>query len=84
MTSSTINVKQKGPFKVTLEANKKYSWCSCGFSNKIPFCDGSHREKSPDKRSLKVFPGKTEIKYLCGCQKTKSPPYCDGSHKDLN
>jgi len=30
------------PQKVTLEAGKKYAWCSCGLSENQPFCDGSH------------------------------------------
>jgi CDGSH-type Zn-finger protein len=30
------------PFAV--EVGKNYSWCSCGKSEKQPFCDGSHRD----------------------------------------
>ena len=31
---------QKGPYVVTLEEGKKYGWCTCGLSEKQPFCDG--------------------------------------------
>ena len=31
------------PFAVEVEEGKKYSWCSCGKSEKQPFCDGSHK-----------------------------------------
>ena len=34
-------IKEKYIF---VEANKRYSWCSCGLSNKQPLCDGSHKE----------------------------------------
>ena len=29
---------------ISVEANKRYSWCSCGLSKKEPLCDGSHKE----------------------------------------
>lgn len=67
------------PFGVEVEEGKKYSWCSCGKSEKQPFCDGSHKgsEFSPVRftatESKKVF--------FCGCKLTASQPMCDGSHK---
>lgn len=36
-------VYDKKPFKMTLEANKKYMWCLCGRSKSQPFCDGTHK-----------------------------------------
>ena len=33
---------QKSPYKVKVEKGKTYSWCTCGLSNKQPFCDGVH------------------------------------------
>ena len=33
---------QNAPYKVKVEKDKTYSWCSCGLSKKHPFCDGSH------------------------------------------
>ena len=30
------------PKEVELEAGKKYAYCTCGLSEKQPFCDGSH------------------------------------------
>jgi CDGSH-type Zn-finger protein len=67
------------PFAVDVEEGKKYAWCSCGQSEKQPFCDGSHKgsEFSPVRftatESKKVF--------FCGCKLTASQPLCDGSHK---
>ena len=35
-------IVQKEPYEINIEKGKKYAWCSCGLSNKQPFCDGSH------------------------------------------
>ncbi|KAL9657510.1 hypothetical protein ABK040_016775 [Willaertia magna] len=78
-------IASKGPFKVKLEEGKKYSWCTCGLSQKQPFCDGAHKGKTT-LRSLKFDAtpelAKEEV-YLCGCKQTKNPPFCDGSHCNL-
>jgi CDGSH-type Zn-finger protein len=67
------------PFAVEVEEDKNYSWCSCGKSEKQPFCDGSHRdtEFSPVRFSA------TESKkmFFCGYKLTASQPMRDGSHK---
>jgi len=66
------------PFAIEVESGKSYFWCSCGLSQKQPFCDGSHKgsEFSPVKYQA------TESKkvYFCGCKITASQPLCDGSH----
>ena len=66
------------PLAIEVESGQSYFWCSCGLSQKQPFCDGSHKgtEFSPVKyqatESKKVF--------FCGCKITASQPLCDGSH----
>ena len=30
--------------EIKLKAGKKYSICSCGLSNILPYCDNTHRE----------------------------------------
>lgn len=70
------------PTCVKVEPGKIYAWCTCGISEKQPFCDGRHKniEGLPYK-SLKVeFTEEKEV-WFCNCKKTKNPPYCDGSHK---
>ena len=37
---------QKSPYKIKVEKGKTYFWCSCGSSQKQPFCDGSHSWKT--------------------------------------
>ena len=55
-----------------------YYWCSCGKSNKVPLCDGSHKDSNCVPLEFKITEKK---KYaLCVCQRTKTPPFCDGTH----
>jgi CDGSH-type Zn-finger protein len=77
-------IAAKSPQCVKVEPGKIYAWCTCGLSEKQPFCDGKHKsiEGMPFK-SLKVeFTEEKEI-WLCQCKQTKNPPYCDGSHKQI-
>jgi len=70
---------QKKPYKVNVEKNKIYSWCTCGLSKKQPFCDGTHRIEGKFK-SKKYLAEENKDVYFCGCKMTKNPPFCDGSH----
>ena len=51
--------------EIKLKANKKYSICSCGFSNVLPFCDNTHRENNSidktDYKSVKITPEKDTL-----------------------
>jgi len=69
------------PITVAVEAEKIYSWCTCGLSEKQPFCDGKHKtiEGMPFK-SLKVQFREPEEASFCLCKQTKTPPFCDDSH----
>ena len=74
-------VATKSPFKVTVEADQKYFWCSCGLSANQPFCDGQH--KGSGMKSTHYTPTETKDVWLCGCKQSKNPPFCDGSHSQL-
>ena len=66
------------------EAGKTVAWCTCGLSEKQPFCDGRHKQiEGMPYRSLKVTFEKDEEVWLCQCKQTKTPPYCDGSHRTI-
>ena len=75
-------IVQFGPYATEIEAGKKYAWCSCGQSQKQPFCDGPHKDTEfkpflyQAEESKKVF--------YCGCKQTSGQPFCDGSHQSLN
>ena len=73
---------QKSPYKVKVEKGKMYSWCTCGLSNKQPFCDGRHKVEGKFK-SLKYLAEETEDVFFCGCKFSQNPPFCDGSHSRL-
>jgi CDGSH-type Zn-finger protein len=79
MSSPTI--AQKAPYLVKVEAGKTYYWCSCGLSQKQPFCDGSH--KTTDLVALPYFATETRTVAMCGCKYSGTKPLCDGSHKAL-
>jgi len=66
------------PYKVEVEAGKKYWWCACGKSTKQPFCDGSHKDSGFSPFVYQAEESK-EI-YFCGCKVTGNQPLCDGSH----
>jgi CDGSH iron-sulfur domain-containing protein 3 len=87
------HVAKAEPAMVKVEAGKIYAWCSCGLSQKQPFCDGTHKRIEPTVneqgetvmpyKSLKVeFTEEKEV-WFCQCKQTKNPPYCDGSHRQL-
>ncbi len=46
------NLKSGDIYEV--EEDEIYGICSCGFSKKMPFCDGAHKEHAPDFKSIKV------------------------------
>jgi CDGSH-type Zn-finger protein len=75
-------IVQLGPYEVELEADKQYSWCTCGLSTKQPFCDGKH--KGSGYKSLKFKVNDKKHYYLCGCKNTKNAPFCDGEHNQCH
>ena len=77
-----MSSQDKRFFTIQVEAGKTYSWCTCGFSQSQPLCDGSHKERS-DKKSLKWTAPESTILNFCGCKQTNNPPFCDGSHLRL-
>ena len=55
-----MNDKRKAPIKVNLQEGKRYSFCTCGLSKNIPYCDNAHRahneKEGTDYKSIKIFP----------------------------
>jgi CDGSH-type Zn-finger protein len=74
-------VAQKAPYKVAVEAGKKYFWCSCGLSKTQPFCDSSH--KGTGLKSVMFEATESTIIKFCGCKHSKNGVFCDGAHNSL-
>jgi len=72
---------QKGPKAVELVANKKYFYCTCGLSEKLPFCDSAHTET--DMRPIMFDVEQSKTFYICTCRNSKKVPFCDGSHNAI-
>ena len=79
---ATPEISQKAPMPVDVEEGRKYFWCSCGKSNRQPFCDGSH--EGTDFLPMSYTAEKTRTLYFCACKHTKGAPLCDGSHNALD
>lgn len=79
---STPDIPQKTPLPVDVEEDRKYFWCSCGKSDRQPFCDGSHQ--GTDFLPLTYVAETTRTLYFCACKHTQGAPLCDGSHNSLD
>ena len=79
---STPDIPQKNPLPVDVEEGRKYFWCSCGKSDRQPFCDGSHQ--GSEFLPLTYVAETTRTLYFCACKHTRGEPLCDGSHNSLD
>lgn len=75
-------IAKKGPYVIELKAGETYKYCTCGRSEKQPFCDGSHR--GTNFQPLKFEVEKDDQYVICGCKYTKQAPFCDRSHSSLD
>ncbi len=74
-------IARKAPYVVVVEEGKSYWWCSCGFSQNEPWCDGAHCGTGFGPK--RCVAKKSGTMYLCGCKATANPPFCDGTHNSL-
>lgn len=82
MSDNTLpKSSQNAPYPIDVKEGKIYAWCTCGLSEKQPFCDGAH--KGTEFKSLKYKATSTKTLYFCGCKKSGDKPFCDGSHLSL-
>jgi CDGSH-type Zn-finger protein len=74
------NSENKKPIVLEMEAGKK-AWCSCGLSEKEPFCDGKHKGSGMSPIIVTIEENK-KIAW-CTCKKSSNGPFCDGTHAKL-
>lgn len=74
-------IAQPKPYYQKLKKGQTYYWCSCGRSQKQPYCDGSHKGTSFEP--VKYTAPSDEDVLFCGCKQTKTGPFCDGRHNNL-
>ncbi len=84
-----LKTSSKNPIVIKVETNKKYFWCSCGFSSKQPFCDGAHKNFKNENGEIIAKPIIFEAKndeeiYFCNCKESKKGALCDGTHLKIS
>ncbi len=75
-------IAQTSPFYRELKKGRAYFWCTCGRSQKQPFCDGSHKGTTFEPQKFVAEEDGQEVLF-CGCKLTKTGPFCDGSHNNI-
>lgn len=65
------------------ETPGRKAYCQCGWSEKLPYCDGAHARMQTGCRPLIVDVEQPARKWLCQCHASKTLPWCDGTHKQL-
>lgn len=65
------------------ETPGKKSYCTCGWSAKLPHCDGAHNRMQTGCKPIHVELDAPGQKWICQCHQSANMPWCDGSHKRL-
>ena len=59
------------------------AYCQCGWSQNLPYCDGSHSRMSTGCTPIVCEVAENGKKAICQCHQSGSRPWCDGTHKQL-
>ncbi len=65
------------------ETPGKKAYCTCGWSAKLPHCDGSHKRLETGCHPVKLEVTEPGKRWVCQCHQSKTLPWCDGTHKTL-
>jgi CDGSH-type Zn-finger protein len=70
------------PIAVEETVGKK-AYCQCGWSNDLPYCDGSHKRMNTGCQPIHCEVTEPGQKWVCQCHQSGNLPWCDGTHKRL-
>ena len=59
------------------------AYCVCGWSEKLPYCDGSHSRKQTGLSPTVCTVDAEGKKAVCQCHQSANMPWCDGTHSKL-
>jgi CDGSH-type Zn-finger protein len=71
-----------GPIQVEETPGKK-AYCTCGWSEKLPYCDGSHARQNTGCQPIVCDVTEAGTKWICQCHQSGNLPWCDGTHSRL-
>jgi CDGSH-type Zn-finger protein len=75
---------KKGDKPIVIEETPgKRAYCQCGWSERLPHCDGSHKQQCPDVGPMVCEITEPGRKAVCQCGRSGDLPWCDGSHKQI-
>ena len=69
---------------VVEETPGRKSYCQCGLSANLPYCDGAHRREETGLRPIAVEIAEPGRKAICQCHQSGNKPWCDGTHARLS
>ncbi len=70
------------PIKIEETAGTK-AYCQCGWSEKLPYCDGAHSRMQTGCTPIVCEVPAAGRKAICQCGQSATLPWCDGAHKTL-
>lgn len=65
------------------ETPGRKAYCQCGWSDKLPYCDGAHSRLGTGCTPHVCDVEQAGKKWICQCHQSKTMPWCDGTHKAL-
>ncbi|MCH8808016.1 MAG: CDGSH iron-sulfur domain-containing protein [Planctomycetes bacterium] len=65
------------------ETPGKKAYCQCGWSENLPYCDGSHARMDTGAAPIVCELTEGGKKAICQCHQSANLPWCDGTHSRL-
>lgn len=72
----------KAPIEI-YETPGKRAYCTCGWSESLPYCDGAHNRMDTGCKSCKVEIAEPGLRWVCQCHRSGNMPWCDGTHEKI-